>query len=235
MSPVVQPRRRATGIVTIPNQPGEKIDARILPDVEWIKQKFKVKITDGFSLDPVHAAGGEHPLGLAVDVVPDASKGGTWDDVDRMVAWAKGQKAFRWIGYDGDPGHGRGNHAHLSWTHTASGVGHIDTGGGGDSFLERVGKGAAATVPGVGPIIGGVLAGPDAVAAAAAAPIKAAVGLLADALGEKGARILLYVALIVGGAALATMGLARAFGARVDPAALAQLAITKKPATKGAA
>jgi hypothetical protein len=74
-----------------------------------------------------------------------------------------------------------------------------------------------------------------AVTGAAADAAKGAVGVVFNALGESGARVLLYVVLIVGGTALATMGLARAFGARVDPAALAQLAITKKPATRGAA
>ena len=27
---------------------------------------------------------------------------------------------FRWVGYDGDAGHGCGNHLHLSWNHAAA-------------------------------------------------------------------------------------------------------------------
>src|SRR5206468_9151760 len=64
-----------------------------------------------------HAPGGEHPLGLAIDVVP--APGASWDSIDRLARWAEpAQDAprppFRWVGYDGDPGHGRGNHLHLS-------------------------------------------------------------------------------------------------------------------------
>ena len=36
---------------------------------------------------PVHTANGEHPLGLAVDLVP--GPGGSWDDIDRLAAWAE--------------------------------------------------------------------------------------------------------------------------------------------------
>jgi hypothetical protein len=25
---------------------------------------------------------------------------------------------WRWVGWNGDPGHGRGNHLHLSWSHS---------------------------------------------------------------------------------------------------------------------
>ena len=55
---------------------------------------------------------------------------------------------WRWVGYDGDAGHGRGNHLHLSWGHNdrttpgeparwvltrnCPGGGNRDGGGGGD-------------------------------------------------------------------------------------------------------
>ncbi len=61
-----------------------------------------------------------------MDLVP--GPGGTWDDVDRLAAWAEPiqdhpRPPFRWVGYDGDPNHGRGNHLHLSWRH-APAAGH---------------------------------------------------------------------------------------------------------------
>src|SRR4051812_79857 len=48
--------------VAIPGFPGEKIDRRLLRDIRWMKRRFHIFITDGFSLDPVHAQSGEHPL-----------------------------------------------------------------------------------------------------------------------------------------------------------------------------
>ena len=40
----------------------------------------------------------------------------------RLADWAEPRQnhpraPFRWVGYDGDAGHGCGNHLHLSWTH----------------------------------------------------------------------------------------------------------------------
>ena len=68
----------------------------------------------------MHAAGGEHPLGLGADLVP--GPGGSWELVDELAAAAEPvqdhpRPPFRWVGYDGDPNHGRGNHLHLSWQH----------------------------------------------------------------------------------------------------------------------
>jgi hypothetical protein len=31
---------------------------------------------------------------------------------------------WRWVGWNGDAGHGRGNHLHLSWSHSPSKPGH---------------------------------------------------------------------------------------------------------------
>jgi hypothetical protein len=106
-------------IVAIQGQPGQSIDERILPDVEWLIRRYRVAVTAGYALTG-HAADGEHPLGLAVDLVPGPR--GTWDDVDALARWAEPRQdhpraPFRWVGYDGDPGHGRGNHLHLSWQH----------------------------------------------------------------------------------------------------------------------
>ncbi len=113
---------RITGggeIVPIPGSPGESIDSRILPDVLALRERFRLTITDGYATSG-HAEDGEHPLGLGLDVVPGPR--GSWDDVDRLAAWAeptqnKPRRPFRWVGYDGDDDHGRGHHLHLSWEH----------------------------------------------------------------------------------------------------------------------
>ena len=116
------PVRRVYGggrIVPIPGMPGELIDERILPDVELLMQRYHVAVSAGYA-PTGHKAGGEHPLGLAVDLVPGA--GGSWDDVDALARWAEPRQnaphpPFRWVGYNGDAGHGRGDHLHLSWAH----------------------------------------------------------------------------------------------------------------------
>ena len=64
--------------VAIPGFPGERIDRRLLADIRWMKRRYHIFITDGYSLDPVHAENGEHPLGLATDIVPNRAAGGTW-------------------------------------------------------------------------------------------------------------------------------------------------------------
>jgi hypothetical protein len=114
--------------VAIPGFPGERIDRRLLRDVRMLVRRYKIFITDGFSTDPVHSAMGEHPLGLALDIVPNRAAGGTWKDVSRLARWAEPQQnrprpPFRWVGYDGDAGHGRGHHLHLSWSHSGGSFG----------------------------------------------------------------------------------------------------------------
>lgn len=109
-------------IVAIPGEPGMTIDERLLSDIAFLRARFHVTVTAGFAATG-HAAQGEHPLGLAVDLVPGPA--GTWDDVDALARWAEPQQnhprpPFRWVGYDGDAGHGRGDHLHLSWIHGAA-------------------------------------------------------------------------------------------------------------------
>jgi Ca2+-binding RTX toxin-like protein len=114
---------RARGkFVPVPGFPGERVDNRLLPDLSYLRRKYHVAVTDGFALEG-HAPHGEHPIGLALDLVP--GPGGSWNDVDRLAKWAEPRQnhpraPFRWVGYDGDPGHGRGNHLHLSWRHAPS-------------------------------------------------------------------------------------------------------------------
>jgi hypothetical protein len=109
--------------VPIPHFPGEKIDRRLLPDIHWMERRYDIFITDGYSTDPVHAANGEHPIGLATDIVPNRAKGGTWRKIGALAHKAEPRQdhpipPWRWVGWNGDPGHGRGNHLHLSWMHS---------------------------------------------------------------------------------------------------------------------
>ncbi len=109
--------------VSIPGFPGERVDRRLLRDIRYLRRKYKIFITDGFSRDGVHAVNGEHPIGLALDIVPDFSRGGTWRDITRLAKRAEPTQnhpvaPFRWVGYNGDAGHGRGHHLHLSWSHS---------------------------------------------------------------------------------------------------------------------
>lgn len=115
--------------VPIPGFPGEKIDRRLIPDIRWMKRKYNIFITDGYSRDPVHAENGEHPIGLATDIVPNAAKRGTWNEIGELAHLAEPQQnepimPWRWVGWNGDAGHGRGNHLHLSWSHSPSKPGH---------------------------------------------------------------------------------------------------------------
>jgi hypothetical protein len=109
--------------VRIPGFPGEKIDRRLLDDVDYLQERFKIFVTDGYSLDPVHSHNGEHPIGLALDIVPDFGHGGSWRKITRLANWAEPRQnrpraPFRWVGYNGDAGHGRGHHLHLSYNHS---------------------------------------------------------------------------------------------------------------------
>jgi len=114
--------------VKVPGFPGERIDRRLLNDLRLLKRRYSIFLTDGYSNDPVHSANGEHPLGLAADIVPNAAAGGTWRDITRLARRAEPTQdqpiaPFRWVGYDGDSGHGRGHHLHLSWDHSETSPG----------------------------------------------------------------------------------------------------------------
>jgi hypothetical protein len=105
--------------VKIPGFPGEKIDKRLRADIKWMKRKYDIFITDGYA-PTGHAAGGEHPIGLAADIIPDGSSWGKIDDLAHRFEPRQNhvRPPMRWVGYDGDEGHGRGNHLHLSWSHS---------------------------------------------------------------------------------------------------------------------
>jgi hypothetical protein len=109
--------------VKIPRFPGERIDRRLLRDIRWMVRKYSIFVSDGFSTSPVHAWNGEHPIGLALDIVPDRSRGGNWKKITRLARFAEPRQneprpPWRWVGYNGDPGHGRGHHLHLSYMHS---------------------------------------------------------------------------------------------------------------------
>jgi TP901 family phage tail tape measure protein len=125
----IVPGYAAGGIVPIPGMPGESIHRSILPDVLRIIRQYHARVTDGYATSG-HAASGEHPKGLAVDLVP--GKGGSWEQITALANWAEPtqgnpRKPFRWVGYTGDPNHGPGNHLHLSWLAGAGLGGSIGT------------------------------------------------------------------------------------------------------------
>jgi hypothetical protein len=109
-------------------------DRRIVPDVVALIRRYRIAPGDCFSLSG-HARDGEHPLGLGLDLGP--GPGGSWELVARLardLGWRPSCGAtgcagllpspFRFIGYNGYPGHGDPAHAggnahlHLSWQHT---------------------------------------------------------------------------------------------------------------------
>ncbi len=121
---------------SIPHEAGDMVDSRILPDLRWIAARYPIYVTDGYSgplpdgthvgCDECHVKGSDHYNGLAVDLVPAAAGGkcdAAWAPITRLALWAEPLQnepapPFRWVGYDGDAGHGCGNHLHLSWNHS---------------------------------------------------------------------------------------------------------------------
>jgi hypothetical protein len=120
---------------SIPHEAGDMIDRRLIPDLLWIAQRYPIYITDGYSgplpngthvgCNRCHVRGSDHYNGMAVDIVPVG--GGTtcdksWAPITRLAHWAEPAQdhpvpPFSWVGYEGDAGHGCGNHLHLSWNH----------------------------------------------------------------------------------------------------------------------
>ena len=123
---------------SIPHEAGDMVDRRIVPDLLWIARHYPIYVTDGYSgplpngehvgCNRCHTRGSDHYNGLAVDLVP--VEGGTtcnakWAPITRLALWAEPTQnhpvpPFRWVGYDGDAGHGCGNHLHLSWNHASA-------------------------------------------------------------------------------------------------------------------
>lgn len=119
----------------IPHEPGDMIDRRILPDLRWIAKRYPIYVTDGYSgplpdgehvgCHGCHVPHSDHYNGLAVDIVPttpSARCDANWTGITELAEWAEPVQnrpvpPFRWVGYNGDAGHGCGNHLHLSWNH----------------------------------------------------------------------------------------------------------------------
>jgi hypothetical protein len=116
-------------LAPLPDFPGERCDARIAGEVTLISRTFGVRVTDCYGGAP-HELDGDHPLGLAADVVPSD---GNWDRTLRLAerfGWqptcaprgCPGVGPFGLILYNGYPDHGDPQHSsrphlHLSWAH----------------------------------------------------------------------------------------------------------------------
>ena len=119
----------------IPHEPGDMIDRRILADLRWIAQRYPIYVTDGYSgplpggghagCNGCHVRRSDHHYGLAVDIVPQRYSprcDAAWRPITRLARWTEPRQnrpvaPFRWVGYNGDAGHGCGHHLHISWNH----------------------------------------------------------------------------------------------------------------------
>ncbi len=122
---------------SIPHQAGSMIDRRLLPNLRFLASHFAIYISEGYAgpmpgnprktvgCPRCHVADSDHKNGLALDIGPRTWSGRCdqhWKGVTRLAEWAEPKQnrpraPFRWVGYDGDAGHGCGNHLHLSWSH----------------------------------------------------------------------------------------------------------------------
>lgn len=123
---------------SIPHEEGDMVDRRIVGDLRWIAARFPIFVTDGYSgplpdgehvgCNDCHVRNSDHYNGLAVDLVPlggSTTCDASWAPIARLAHWAEPTQnhprpPFRWVGYDGDAGHGCGDHLHLSWEHAAA-------------------------------------------------------------------------------------------------------------------
>jgi hypothetical protein len=120
---------------SIPHEEGDMVDRRIVPNLRWLAARYPIYVTDGYSgklpngehagCRGCHVRNSDHYNGLAVDIVALRGTGGcdaAWNGITRLARWAepvqnRPRAPFRWVGYDGDAGHGCGHHLHLSWEH----------------------------------------------------------------------------------------------------------------------
>jgi diketogulonate reductase-like aldo/keto reductase len=54
-----------------------------------MRRNYEIFITDGYSTAHYHAPNGEHPIGLALDIVPYRSRGGTWRKITELAKLAE--------------------------------------------------------------------------------------------------------------------------------------------------
>jgi hypothetical protein len=120
---------------SVPHEAGDMVDRRIVPDLRRLAARYPIYVTDGYSgplpdgehvgCSDCHVKGSDHYNGLAVDLVPvggGSTCDASWKPITRLALWAEPEQnkpipPFRWVGYEGDAGHGCGNHLHLSWNH----------------------------------------------------------------------------------------------------------------------
>jgi hypothetical protein len=120
---------RRAWLEPVPGFPGELCDARIVAEVAGITRAYGLRLTDCYGGAP-HAVGGEHPLGLATDLVPIDGDWRRTERLARAAAWrptcassgCAHRGPFRVVLYNGFPGHGDPRyssrpHLHLSWDH----------------------------------------------------------------------------------------------------------------------
>jgi hypothetical protein len=113
---------------------GVECDRRIVPDVIMLIRRWHLRVTACYAATG-HKSAGEHPLGLAIDTVPDPPA--TWGMLESLARYAgwrpecastgcaeQTHTAFRFVGWNGYPGHGdpahvgaAAAHLHLSWSH----------------------------------------------------------------------------------------------------------------------
>jgi hypothetical protein len=122
---------------SVPHQAGSMIDKRLIPNLKYLVAHFPIYISEGYAgplpgnpkktvgCPRCHVADSDHKNGLAVDIGPlnwSPRCDKHWKGITRLANWAEPKQnrpraPFRWVGYNGDAGHGCGNHLHLSWTH----------------------------------------------------------------------------------------------------------------------
>jgi hypothetical protein len=135
-----RPRRLATlpAEIVAPGFGTQRCDARIVDNVVYLARRFRIRVT---ACAEIHSLTGEHPLGAAIDAVPATdSWSATTERAARALGWkpdcaasgvapACAKPPFRFIGYNGFPGHGDpascpaptcAAHLHLSWNTSAS-------------------------------------------------------------------------------------------------------------------
>ena len=110
--------------VKIPGFPGEQIDRRLLTDVDYLQRALQ---------DLRHRRLLARSGPLAQRRAPDRPRRSTSSPTSqgrqlearstRLAEWAEPRQdhpraPFRWVGYNGDAGHGRGDHLHLSYSHS---------------------------------------------------------------------------------------------------------------------
>jgi hypothetical protein len=117
----------------IAHQAGSYIDRRLITNLRFIDKRFgPIYITEGYAgpyrgrtigCPDCHVSNSDHFTGLALDIAaPSGSTtcDRTWRRISALAKWAEPRQnvvraPFRWVGYDGDSGHGCGHHLHLSW------------------------------------------------------------------------------------------------------------------------